>query len=188
MIQVYHTNHKTTETAYNGLACKSGADTNRAGVPGGTHQPEKTVVQVERRGRAGIVNRGGGGVLPLMFTPTGEPLRRVLSIHCGGAGPCWFPPIAPEHSFPAWWLVVMVHSTPRPGSRERKKDTDTQKHIVVTPGNPVSWFCLFSLWQHSDEQKSGFWWVLSGYGSRFPGSTVCPVGGKTSTVSTVPRC
>lgn len=62
MVQVYHTNHKNTDTAYSMPACKSDADTNRAGFPVGHTNRGKNIVQVAKMGRAGIVNRGGGGV------------------------------------------------------------------------------------------------------------------------------
>lgn len=166
LVQVYHTNHKTTDTAYYNPTCKSGADTNRAGVSGGTHQPEKNCCTSCKNGPRRDSQPGRGRcVTAYVYTNRGTtPAGVVNPLWQGGA--VLVPPTAPGHSPPVWWLVAMVHSTPRPGSRERKKDTDTQKHIVVSPGSRCRGFVSSHCGNTATGQKCRFWWVLSGCGSR----------------------
>lgn len=96
-VQVYHTNHNTTDTAYNGPPSKGARTPTAPGFRVASTPHEKTIVQVAKKGRAGIVNRGGAGFNPLCVRPPGNHPGGAFSIHCG-AVPYNGPAKTPGHS------------------------------------------------------------------------------------------
>lgn len=185
-VQVYHTNHNTTDTAYSGPPSKGARKPTAPGFRVASTPHRKNRFTSCKKGPRRDSQPGRGGFYPVMCTPTGAPSRRVFSIHCG-AVPCDGSAKHPATVPGRWWLVGVHSATaPRfPGTV--KKHGYTPTHCSCT-GVPVPRGFRFRVVATQQTNRGCVLrWVLSGCGSRFPGFHSVPRGRQCYTVSTVSR-
>lgn len=183
-VQVYHTNHNTTDTAYSGPPSKGARKPTAPGFRVASTPHRKNRFTSCKKGPRRDSQPGRGGFYPVMCTPTGAPSRRVFSIHCG-AVPCDGSAKHPATVPGRWWLVG-VHSATAPRFPGTVKNTGTHLHVVVAPGFRCRAVSGSVLWQHSKQTGA----VCCGgcCPAVVPGFrvfTACPAGGNATRC---PRC